>query len=134
MALAVLVVPTAPKPPIEPTYTCVMPPAQLPAAGECTENDELARATAVIHYFDNEVRYATASDPMTAKAQALLALPMMCNSSHYSYPALDKHIESAATIALERGDRQTARALIEVGRAYDVDARMLESLSSMIER
>ncbi|MGE0401172.1 MAG: hypothetical protein AB7T06_30970, partial [Kofleriaceae bacterium] len=98
----------------------------------CSAHDELIRATAVIHFFDNEVAYATADDPMSAKAAALLALPMMCTNSEHSYPALSRHIESAATISLQRGDKQTAMRLVEVGRAYDVDGRMLDTLASAI--
>lgn len=126
-ATAVVLVPSKPSPP--PTYTCVMPMAPV---ATCSPQNELIRATAVIHFFDNEVAYATAADPMSAKAAALLQLPMTCTDSEYSYPALSRHIESAATIALQRGDKQTAMRLVEVGRAYDVDARMLDSLVSSI--
>lgn len=102
-----------------------------PVVTTCSPEEELIRATAVIHYFDNEVQYATADDPMGLKAGALLSLPMMCTSEH-SYPALSKHVESAAMVALERGDKETAMRLVEVGRAYDVDDRMLGSLVSAI--
>lgn len=131
VALAVAVVPAKPTMP-EPMYTCREPAVRVPAAGECTANDEVVRATAVIHFFDNEVEYATAADPMAAKAEALLALPTLCVTSEYSYPALSRHIESAATIALQRGDKQTAMRLVEVGRSYKVDARMLDTLTSAI--
>lgn len=104
------------------------------ASPVCSPQDELIRETAVIHFFDNEVTYATASDPMSAKAAALIDLPMMCTTSDYSYPALSRHIESAATIALQRGDKQTAMRLVDVGRAYDVDPRMLDTLAASIAR
>jgi hypothetical protein len=131
VAFAVVVVPAKPTPPA-PMCTGIEPMAIVPASGECTDADELARATAVIHYFDEEVRYATAADPMSAKMDALLSLPMMCTSSRYWYPALSKHFESAATVALERGDKQMVRRLVEVGRAYNVDDRMLDSMISAI--
>lgn len=114
----------------EPVRKCGLVVQPTPA---CTPHDELIRATAVIHFFDNEVAYATAEDPMSAKAVALLDLPMMCNgTSEYSYPALSRHIESAATIAAQRGDKQMAMRLIAVGRSYRVDARMLDTLTASI--
>ncbi len=126
-AVALQVATRAPVPEVE-GYGCVMLTAQPET---CSPQDELIRATAVIHFFDNEVEYATAQDPMSAKAVALLNLPMLCagTTSEYSYPALSRHIESAATISLQRGDRATAMRLVEVGRAYRVDARMLDSLT-----
>lgn len=115
----------------EQRHRCGMRVVQVPA---CTPHDELIRATAVIHFFDNEVEYATAEDPMSAKAVALLDLPMSCNgTSAYSYPALSRHIESAATIAALRGDKRMARRLLAVGRSYNVDARMLGTLATTIE-
>jgi hypothetical protein len=131
IASAVVVQVTKPAPPSESGYACVMLAAQPPA---CSPHDEIVRATAVIHFFDNEVEYATAEDPMSAKAVALLDLPMMCagTTSEYSYPALSRHIESAATISLQRGDKRTAMRLVDVGRAYRVDARMLDTLTSAI--
>ncbi len=101
------------------------------AVGVCTEQEELAHATAVIHFFENEVQYATAADPMAAKADALLALPRTCES-RYSYPALSKHVESAARVAIERDDLRTARQLVDVGRAYRVDPRMLDSVMESV--
>jgi|GEM_PF-4475808 len=135
VAAATLLVGTT-KPPPAPTYACgmsrqVAPPTQPTT---CSPEDELIRATAVIHFFDNEVAYATASDPMSAKAAALIDLPMMCTNSEYSYPALSRHIESAATISLQRGDKQTAMRLVDVGRAYDVDPRMLDTLAASIAK
>ncbi|MGE0404130.1 MAG: hypothetical protein AB7T06_45905, partial [Kofleriaceae bacterium] len=55
--------------PITPTYTCHEPLVVSVPPG-CSAHDELIRATAVIHFFDNEVAYATADDPMSAKAAA----------------------------------------------------------------
>lgn len=101
-------------------------------APACTEQDEQARATAVIHFFDDEVQYATAADPMAAKTRALLALPRTCLHSQYSYPALSKHVESAARTAIERGDATTALQLVDVGRAYRVDSRMLDSVTDSV--
>ena len=116
-----------PTPPPPPTFVCIEPMAAQHSS-VCSADDEIVRATAVIHYFDDEVQYATAEDPMSAKAAALLALPMSCTTSEYSYPALSRHIESAATIALQRGDRQTAMRLVEVGHAYGVDPHMLRTI------
>jgi hypothetical protein len=129
--VALQVTKPAPTPP-KATYGCVMRAQISPPA--CSAHDELVRATAVIHFFDNEVEYATADDPMTAKAAALLELPLLCAgmTSEHSYPALSRHIESAAMIALQRGDKETAIGLLEVGRSYRVDARMLDSLTSAI--
>ena len=120
--------------PAAPTRGCAERVVISQRPTSCSAEDELIRATAVIHFFDNEVDYATAEDPMSAKAAALLALPMMCSgaTSEYSYPALSRHIESAATIAIQRGDTQTAMALVDVGRAYRADVRMLDTLASSI--
>ncbi|MFN0249098.1 MAG: hypothetical protein ACKV2T_19600 [Kofleriaceae bacterium] len=132
IASAVVLQVTTPAPVAKRTHTCAMKKPQVRPA--CSPKDELIRATAVIHFFDNEVEYATADDPMSAKAVALLELPMACTSanSHYSYPALSRHIESAAIVAHERGDTRTAMRLVDVGRAYRVDGRMLDTLTSTI--
>jgi hypothetical protein len=134
IASAVVLQVTTPAPTPAPKYGCGMRAQITPPA--CSPNDELVRATAVIHFFDNEVVYATAEDPMSAKAAALLDLPLLCagTTSEHSYPALSRHIESAATIALQRGDKRTAMRLVEVGRAYRVDARMLDTLGSSITK
>ena len=71
---------------------------------------------------------------MGAKAGARIDLPMMCTNREYAYPALSRHIESAATISLQRGDKQTAMRLVDVGRAYDVDPRMLDTLAASIAK